>query len=407
VAHSHDVRQRPGTKTDARDATWIAELLAHGLLKPSFVPPPEIRAWRALTRPRVSLGQTRTPAKNRGSKSLEDTHITLASVVSDVVGKRARRMWEALGAGERDAAKLSAMALGSVRRQMPPLAVALEGPCSAHHATLIAGALELVDGLGRQSGEIDQQLPALLGPMAPQLEPLDRIPGVHETTARASLAEMGLDLTRFGSASRLVAWAGLSPGNNESAGKRRQGHTRRGKRYLRRVWVQWAWAPRKTSTFLGRMLRRLEARWGGQKAAVAVAHKMLVIISHLLLEGTFYEEERSERLVPRQEERERKRALKALERLGYAVTLAKIASSAGVASPITIRDGLFATHLAKGATTPGSGVPKRRLGFRGKCKATFPLAPRWRLPAPGGPSRHRHDARGRFQTSLQRAAGLL
>ena len=182
-----------------------------------------MRALRDLTRTRVSLVQTRTQAKNRVSKILEDTNITRASVVSEVFGKSARRMLEALVAGERDAAKLSAMALGSVRRKMPQLAGALAGPCTAHHATLMAGALALVDVLGRQLGDMDQQLHEWLGPMAPQLEQLDSLPGVNESTARAMLAEIGLDLTRFGSASRRAAWAGVSPGNNASAGKRRQG----------------------------------------------------------------------------------------------------------------------------------------------------------------------------------------
>jgi transposase len=323
VANSHDVRQRPGQKTDQRDATWIAELLAHGLIKPSFVPPPEIRALRDLTRTRVSLVQTRTQAKNRVYKMLEDTNIKLASVVSDVFGKSGRRMLDALVAGERDPQKLSAMALGTLRRKIPQLEVALEGQFTEHHARLIAGALELVDVLGRQIAEMDQQLQELLGPMAPQLEQLDSIPGVSEITARDIIAELGLDMTRFGSASRLAAWAGLSPGNNESAGKRRRGRTRQGNRYLRRVLVQCAWATRKTSTFLGRTFRRLEARVGSKKAAVAVAHKILVIIYHLLLEGTWYEEERYDRLLPKQEERERKRAIKALERLGYSVTLSQ------------------------------------------------------------------------------------
>ena len=185
VANSHDVRQRPGKKTDERDATWMAALLAHGLSQPRFVPPPEIRALRDLTRTRVSLVQTRTQAKHRGYKILEDTNVKVASVVSDVFGKSARRMLEALVAGARDAAKLSAMALGSLRRKMPQFAVALEGQFTAHHATRIAGALELGDMLGRQLGEIEQQLHALLGPMAPQLEQLDRIPGINEITGRA------------------------------------------------------------------------------------------------------------------------------------------------------------------------------------------------------------------------------
>jgi transposase len=324
LATSRDVRQRPGKKTDQRDATWIAELLAHGLIPPSFVPPPKMRALRDLTRTRVSLVQMCTQAKNRLYKIREDTNITLASVGSDVFGQRARRMLEALVAGASDPAKLSAMALGTLRGQIPPLEVALEGQCTEHHAKLMKGALALVDVLGRQIAEMEQQLQELMSELTPQLEQLDSIPGVSEITARALIAEIGLDRRRFGSASRLASWAGLSPGNNESAGKRRKGRTRQGNRYLRRVLGQGAWATRKTSTFLGRTFRRLEARLGSKKAAMAVAHQILVIIYPLLLEGTFYEEERYDRLLPKQEERERKRAIKALERLGFSVTLAKV-----------------------------------------------------------------------------------
>lgn len=269
--------------------------------------------------------QTRTQSKNRVYKILEDSNIKLASVVSDLFGKSARRMLDALVSGERDPQKLSAMALGTLRGKIPQLEVALEGQFTEHHARLIGGALELVDVLGRQIAEIDQALQELLSEVAPQLEQLESIPGVSDITARDIVAEIGLDMSRFGSAARLVSWAGLSPGKNESAGKRRKGRTRKGNKYLRRVLVQCAWATRKTSTFLGRTFRRLEARLGSKKAAMAVAHKILVIIYHLLLEGTFYEEERYDRLLPRQEERERKRALKALERLGYAVTLDKVA----------------------------------------------------------------------------------
>ena len=325
LANSREVRQRPGRKTDKNDAAWLAELLAHGLIKPSFVPPPTMRALRDLTRTRVSLVQTRTQAKNRVYKVLEDTNIKLASVVSDGFGKSARRMLDALIGGERDPQKLSGMALGSFRGKIPQHEVALEGPCTEQHAKLIAGALEVVDVLGRQIAEIDEQLRELLSEMAPQREQLGSIPGVSEITARDIIAEIGLEMRRFGSASRLASWAGLSPGNHERAGKRRKGRTYKGNRYLRRVLVPCAWATRKTSTCLGRTLRRLEARLGSKKAAMAVAHKRVVIISHLLLEGTLYEEERYDRLLPRQEERERKRAIKALERLGYTVTLDKVA----------------------------------------------------------------------------------
>jgi transposase len=289
------------------------------------VPPPQIRALRDLTRTRVALVQTRTQSKNRVDKRLEATNSKLASVVSDVFGKSARRLRNTVVGGARDPAKLSAMALGSLRGQIPQLAVALEGQFTEHHATLIAGALELVDGLSRQIAEIDQPLRELLSEMAPPLEQLGSIPGISDITARDSIAAIGVDRRRFGSASRLASWAGLSPGHNESAGKRHKGRTCKGNRSLRRVLVPCAWATRKTATFLGRPFRRLETRLGSKQAAMAVAHQIVGIIYHLLLEGTLYEEERYDRLLPRQEERERKQALKALERLGYAVPLDKVA----------------------------------------------------------------------------------
>jgi transposase len=165
----------------------------------------------------------------------------------------------------------------------------------------------------------------LVAPLAPQLEQLTSIPGVETTSSRVILAEIGTEMSRFGSDSRLASWAGRCPGNDESAGKRRRGRTRKGNRYLRRVLVQCAWAARKTPTYLGQTFRRLEARLGGKKAAMAVVHKILVIVYHLLAEGTFYDEARYNRLQPRQEAQQRKRAVKALERLGYQVTLERVA----------------------------------------------------------------------------------
>ena len=159
-----------------------------------------------------------------------------------------------------------------------------------------------------------------MAPLAPQVQQLDSLPGVKETAARVILAAIGTDMSRFDSAARLAAWAGVCPGNNDSAGKCRRGKARKGHRYLRRVLVHCAWAARTTPSFLGRTLRRLEARLGGQKAAMAVAHKILVIIDHLLSEGSVYEEARYAHLQPKQEERERQRAMQALEPLGSAVT---------------------------------------------------------------------------------------
>jgi transposase len=321
VGNAHEMRRRPGRKTDKADARWIAELLAHGLIRPSFLPPPPIQALRDLTRTRVALVQSRSQAKNRVHKILEDTNIKLASVVADLFGVSGRRMLAALIAGERDPHVLATFARGRLRRKLAALELALQGQFTAHHGRLIALALEVIDLMNRQIAELDQQIGELITPLYPQIEQLISIPGVEATSARMILAEIGIDMSRFGSDARLASWAGVCPGNHESAGKRRRGHTRNGNRYLRRVLVQCAWAARKTSTFLGRTFRRLEARLGGKKAAMAVAHKILVIVYHLLAEGTLYDEERYNRLSPQQEERQRRRAVQALQALGYRVTL--------------------------------------------------------------------------------------
>ena len=325
LANAHAVRQRPGRKTEKADARWLAELLAHGLIEPSFIPPPVIRALRDLTRTRVALVETRTQAKNRVIKILEDTNSKVAHVVSDLFGTSGRRMLAALIAGERHSQKLAARALGKLRRKLPELALAFTGQFTAHHGRIIQGTLELIDLLDRQIADLDTQIRDASAPFTAQLEPLMSIPGVNETTARAIIAEIGTDMQRFGSAARLASWAGMCPGNHESAGKRRRGRTRKGNRYLRRGLVQCAWAARQTPTFLGRTFRRLKVRLGKKKAAVAIAHKILVIGYHLLLEGTWYDETRYDRLAPKQEARERQRAVKALERLGYTVTLDKVA----------------------------------------------------------------------------------
>jgi transposase len=278
---------------------------------------------RDLTRTRVALVQTRSQTKNRVYKILEDTNVKLASVVTDLFGKSGRRMLAALIAGERDPHRLAALALGKLRRKLPHLALALTGQFTDHHAQLVQASLELIDLLDRQIADLDRQIGDVVAPLHPQIAQLDSIPGVDETAARAILAEIGTDMSRFGTDARLASWAKVCPGNDESAGKRRRGKTRKGNRYLRRVLVQCAWAARKTPTYLGRSFRRLEGRLGGKKAALAVAHKILVIVYHLLHEGTLYEEERYDHLQPRQEEQQRKRAVKALERLGYQVALVR------------------------------------------------------------------------------------
>jgi transposase len=321
VGHAQEMRRRPGQKTDKADARWMAELLAHGLIRPSFVPPPSIGALRDLTRTRVALIQARRPANNRVVKVREDTQIKLTSVVADLFGRSGRRLLAALVAGARDPKTLAALALGVLRRKQPPLELALTGQFTAHHAWLMQGALELIDPLDRQLADLDQHIGELIAPLAPQMEQLTSMPGVEATAARAILAETGTAMRHFGSAARLASWAGVCPGHDESAGKRRSGRTRQGNGDLRRVLVQCAWAARKPPTFLGHTCRRLEGRLGGKKAAMAVAHTMLVMGYHLLLEGTCDEEARYDRLQIQPEERQQKHAVKALERLGYRVTL--------------------------------------------------------------------------------------
>jgi len=321
VANAHEISRRPGDKTDKRDAKWISELLAHGLIRPSFIPPPHISAMRDLARLRTTLVQTRSQAKNRVHKILEDANIKLSSVATNLFGKSCRKMIDALVAGERDPRILADMAMRTLRKKIPKLELALSGSFTEHHAVMIKICLDQIDLLDRQIDQVDEQTDTLMEPYEDIRFRMSTIPGVEQRAASLILSEIGLDMSRFGSSRRLAAWAGVCPGNNESGGKRKRQRTRKGDRWLRRVLVQCAWATRKTDSFLGSTFRRLQARIGGKKTAMAVAHKILVIIYHILSEGTVYDEDRYGHLNPRLEARLRQNAVRALERLGYKVAL--------------------------------------------------------------------------------------
>jgi transposase len=325
VVNARDVRCRRGKKTDPSDAKWIAELLAYSLIEPSFIPPPEIAALRDVIRMRTALVQTRTQVKNRVLAVLEDTNVKVASVVSDPFGVSGRKMMEALSRGEHDPKALSQLAAGVLRRKIPELEAALEGSFTIHHALLVRLNLDMIDHINTQIAKLDERIEKMIEPLQEEIKRVESIPGVHQTAARIILSEIGTDMSRFGSASRLASWAGVCPGNQESAGKRKSGKTRKGDRYLRRVLAECAWATRKTDSFLGRTFRRLQARIGGKKAAVAVGHKILVIVYHLVNEGTMYDDGRYDRPNPIQEARQVKRALSTLERLGYQVQLSPAA----------------------------------------------------------------------------------
>ncbi len=325
IANAYEVKQRMGKKTDRADAKWLAELLAHDLIRPSFIPPPEISALRDLMRMRTTLVENRTQAKNRVLAVLETTNVKLASLLSDPFGVSGRLMMTALLDGNTTPQEMAQLAKGVLRRKIPQLGLALEGSFTEHHALMIRLNLETVDLMIQQIAQLEQQVAQAVDPVRSLLDLLMTIPGVNETAARTIIAEIGTDMSRFVTPGRLASWAGMCPGNNESAGKRRSGKTRRGNKYLRRVLAQCAWASRKTNTHVGRTFTRLQARIGGKKAAVATGHKILRIVFHLLNDGAEYDDGLYDRLHPQEEKKRRRRAVAALERLGYEVTIQKTA----------------------------------------------------------------------------------
>jgi transposase len=321
LGNSREIRQRPGKKTDKADAAWIAELLAHGLITPSFVPPPTIQALRELTRTRVSWVQMRSQAKNQVHKFLEDTGIKLGIVASDVFGVSGRAMLAALIAGERSALVLAELARGRLRSKLPELRLALVGRFTDLHATMIGSTLSLIDHLSEQIAVLDAAIDKAIEPFTKEHGLLTSIPGVGATAARDIVAEIGVDMARFRSAQRLASWSGMCPGNNESAGKRKTGKTRKGNKWLRRILTECAWGARYTPSHLGNRFRQLERRIGGKKAALAVGHQILVIAWHLLKNGTLYEDSRYDSIRPREAERRRRNYVRGLEQLGFTVTL--------------------------------------------------------------------------------------
>jgi transposase len=329
VVNAQHLKAVPGRKTDVRDAEWIAELLAHGLLRGSFVPPPRVRELRELTRYRTSLVCDCARTINRLQKVLEGANIKLASVVSDIRGVSARLMLEALLAGERDTQQLASLAKGRLKEKRPQLMEALSGRLQPHQSFLIAehlGQIDYLEGaIERLSGEIEERL----RPFEQQIAWLDTIPGVNRRTAEVLWAETGGDMSRFASARHLASWAGMCPGNNESAGKRRTGRTRKGSPWLRHCLIEAAHGAAHTKNkYLNSQYHRLAARRGKKKALVAVGHSILVIAYHLLTRkqpyadlGANYFDERDRLAVT-------KRCLNRLQKLGYKVALEKISLAA-------------------------------------------------------------------------------
>jgi transposase len=322
LVNARDIKQVPGRKTDVKDCEWIADLLRHGLLKASFVPDRPQRELRELVRYRTTLVRERSAEVNRLQKTLEGANIKLASVASDPLGLSGREMLNALIDGSTDVASMADLARGKMRAKRGLLERALAGRMAPHQRFLLTEQLCHIDaldeGIARVSGEIAQRM----RPFAEALERLDTIPGIGQRMAEILVAEIGMDMSRFPSAAHLASWAGMCPGNQESAGKRKTGRTRKGNVWLRAALIESAHSlGRGRGTYLAAQYRRLTARRGKKKAAVALGHSILIIVYHLLSRGEVYHDLGVQYFDEGRRERLEHGLVRRLQDLGYKVTL--------------------------------------------------------------------------------------
>ncbi|HKD14216.1 MAG TPA: IS110 family transposase [Candidatus Angelobacter sp.] len=327
LVNARSLKHVPGRKTDQKDSQWIAQLLQHGLLKGSFIPPREQRELRDLTRHRSQVIGEHSRITNRIQKVLEDANIKLSSVATDITGASGRQMLQAIIAGEDNPEKLADLAKHSLRSKIPQLQQALYGKITDHHRWLLRLLYDQLTSAEAFLSKLDERIEQLTRPQQPLVEKLDRIPGIDRRVAEVVLAEVGPDMTPFPDAPHLTSWAGICPGNNESAGKRKSGKTTKGSRWLRQALVQAAWAAsHKKDSYFRTHAHNLIRRRGKKRGLVAVAHSLLIVIYHMLKEGTdyvdlgakFLDQIRSEHLV--------RFHLHRLEELGLKVTAIPMAA---------------------------------------------------------------------------------
>jgi len=327
VVNAKNIKNVPGRKTDVKDAEWIASLLRHGLLQGSFIPNRDQRELRELIRYRRSLIDERAREVNRIQKVLEGANIKLSSVASDVLGKSGRAMIEAMIAGEENPELLSELAQRRLKNKKAELQRALNGLIGNHQKLMLAAQLRHIDYLDEEIGRLDEEIKRRMLPFEEDLELLDTIPGVARRTAETIAAEIGTNMDQFPSAAHLCSWAGLCPGQNESAGKRKSGKTRKGNKKLRSALVEAARAAGRTkNTYLSSQYHRIAARRGANRAVVAVAHSILMIAYYILkrrqpyieLGPTYYEERKRDTII--------RQSLKKLESLGLKVTVESVAT---------------------------------------------------------------------------------
>lgn len=324
LVNPRELKQVPGRKSDVKDSQWIGQLLQCGLLKSSFVPDRPQRELRELTRHRAQLADEHTRIANRLHKVLEDCNIKLGSVASDILGKSGREMLQALIAGERDTDKLAELAKGRMRSKIPRLRLALEGHVTEHHEFMLTRLMHQLAELEREIDAFSSRIAERIDPFldASTMERLAEVPGVQRRTIENVVAEIGVDMDQFPSAGHLSSWAGMCPGNEESAGKRKRSRTTQGNRWLRRALGESAWAAKNSKdSYLSAQYRRLAARCGKKRAVVAVGHSLLVIIYEMLKTGCTYKDLGGDYFDQLEPERLKRYLVKRLKHLGYEVDL--------------------------------------------------------------------------------------
>jgi transposase len=327
LANAMHIKNVPGRKTDVNDATWIADLLAHGLIRGSFVPPTPVQEMRDLTRTRKQLVREAAQHSQRIQKTLEDANIKVASFVSDLLGKSGRAILDALARGETDPEKLADLTGGRLKASRRELVEALRGRLRPHHSFLIKLHLDQIDALDQAVRDVEARVGDALEPFRDLEGLLTTIPGVSVTTAQVLLSEIGTDMSRFPTAGHLISWAGLCPGHNESAGKHRSTRIRKGGQWLKATLVQSAWpASRKKGSYFKALFHRIRARRGPKKAAVAVAASMLTSAYHMLKTGVVYEDLTETYFAHRDRSKLAKRLVKRLEELGMTVQVSPVAA---------------------------------------------------------------------------------
>ena len=320
VANAQHIKAVPGRKTDVQDAEWIADLLQHGLLPASFVPSQEQQDLRDLTRLRVGLVQERARLVNRVHKVLEEAGLKLSMVLSDVMGVSGRAILQGLCAGVSDPVQLARRMRPGVKATEEQVVAALTGELREHHRFLLRELLSLIEAQSRSITHVEQEIERRLSPFEEQMQRCEHITGVSRQVVQVLLAEVGTDLSRFPDAEHLSSWAGVCPGQKESAGKRLSGRSKQGNRYVRVALVQAAHGVRRTKTYLGERYRRLKKRRGSKRAALAVGHSILVIYYHLMTTGQAYQEKGIEFFQQHDRTRVERQLVQRLERLGYQVT---------------------------------------------------------------------------------------